>query len=332
MIRITHGKNNTPINQIIERHWEILNPRLQNGDFSEHSLVKRIKKLKEFHRNDMARGKELFYEILLQNNFEYLKKIIKCQAAELPNIIDEISELLKYCDLFYNNDIDQDFTIELLNEAFQYSNWRSSGKANTLFELLDISVCPYCNLSHVFFDDDAEKLIVSYDHYYDKATYPYLSLTFSNLIPSCATCNQNYKSIFQFNIETHLHPYLDDYNANCSFSFYYSEYSPNANITIDVLNDQDTRSPRYNLDFSLAGRYDLDDIKRSMKAIYHLSKQYDETVKHSTLVMSGLTSIAEVERQICDLFNIPYDLNEILQTQYGKLKRDVAIQTGLLTS
>lgn len=30
-----------------------------------------------------------------------------------------------------------------------------------------------------------------FNHFYDKGTYPYLALSFYNLIPSCSTCNSS---------------------------------------------------------------------------------------------------------------------------------------------
>lgn len=333
MVRITHGLNNLTLEEIALRHWGMINPKKQNGEYyASQSLVGRVSSLLECHLANNNIGEANFYQSLLDHEYEILRRIITCNANELPAIIEEVTRLLDNCNLLDDNKIVSRFSDELLDDVFQYANWRSNGNGNELFSLMDISVCPYCNLAHVFHDEDAGKLIVSYDHYYDKGTYPYLALTFSNLIPACSTCNQNYKSIFQFKIETHLHPYLDDYNSKCAFAFSYLEFTPNSNIVIDVIEDEDNRSPRYNLDFSLSSRYNIDDIKRNMKSIFHLSKQYDETYKNSMLIMSGLQSINEVEASICETWNIPFNPREILQNQYGKLKRDIAFQTGLLTT
>ena len=333
MVKISHGLNNLTLSQITDRHWNSINPVVTGGSFHKtQSLVGRIKKLLQKHLRDGRDGEAKFYRILLDNNCLFTRRIVTCDVNELPNVIDEVTELVKYCNLFDTNKINQNFSYELLNEVFQYDNWRINGNANNLFELIDLNVCPYCNLAHVFFDDDAEKLIVSYDHYYDKGTYPYLALTFSNLIPACSICNQNYKLIFPFKIETHLHPYKDDYNTRCKFGFRYTEFAEKSNIVIDVIADSDIRSSRYNSDFSLAARYNLDDIKDNMKTIYHMSKIYDETYKNSMLALSGLQTLEQVEKEICNTLNIPFHPEEIRKKQYGKLKRDIAMDTGLLTT
>lgn len=333
MVKITHGKNSQSISEISEVHWKDLNPL--NKDKSYHqsqSLIGRINSIKKQHEYNGRTNSATFYSILLDNSFEFIKRIITCDVSQLTAVIIEVKELLEYCNLLNQDKIEDTFALELLNDIFQYDNWRSNGKGNEMFDLIGISVCPYCNIGHVFFDDDAGKLIVSYDHYYDKANYPFLALTFSNLIPSCSTCNQNYKSIFQFNTDTHLHPYLDDYNTRCTFRFVYTEYSNRSNILIDIEAENDIRSGRYNLDFSLAARYNLDDIHRNLKMLYHLALQYDETNKISMLNLTGLQNIREVEKEICGKFNIPFHPMEILQTQYGKLRRDIAKETGLLTT
>jgi hypothetical protein len=71
---------------------------------------------------------------------------------------------------------------------------------------LGINTCLYCNRNHIHYDY-GKKIGTTLDHFYDKATYLYLALSFYNLIPSCYSCNTQLKGSKLFTIETHLHPY-----------------------------------------------------------------------------------------------------------------------------
>lgn len=47
-------------------------------------------------------------------------------------------------------------------------------------------ICPFCGLRRLENPRDKRN---EYDHYLDKATYPYLAVNFINLVPMCDTCN-----------------------------------------------------------------------------------------------------------------------------------------------
>lgn len=82
-----------------------------------------------------------------------------------------------------------------------YSGYFSNGEdkyvfedynAFKLLELLDISVCPYCEdekLDVVMNAVGKRRRTSEIDHFFDKGTYPALAMNFYNLIPSGQTCN-----------------------------------------------------------------------------------------------------------------------------------------------
>lgn len=49
--------------------------------------------------------------------------------------------------------------------------------------------CPYCNRNYIYALDKKNKIKPPIDHFYPKSIYPFLGLSFYNLIPSCSTCN-----------------------------------------------------------------------------------------------------------------------------------------------
>lgn len=97
--------------------------------------------------------------------------------------------------------------------AFGYNRYRQ-GALVKLASYLNVKTCPYCNLHYTLSISDInpqkKKVLMAkmqFDHYYDKATYPFLSMSLYNLIPSCPICNQG-KS--QKLLPLAFHPYYGD--------------------------------------------------------------------------------------------------------------------------
>lgn len=110
------------------------------------------------------------------------------------------------------------------NSIFNYSKFRSydrDGNPNkyggyAFIQKLGINVCPYCNriFTHSHINQGKAKATPQLDHFYSKKNYPFLSLSFYNLIPSCENCNSRLKGSKDFYKNPHLHPYengFDDY-------------------------------------------------------------------------------------------------------------------------
>lgn len=74
---------------------------------------------------------------------------------------------------------------------------------------LNLSVCPYCNRQYIFGTDNSRKVGAQFDHFYSKSKYPYLALSFYNLIPCCPTCN---KAKGEDHIK--INPYIEGFDNN----------------------------------------------------------------------------------------------------------------------
>lgn len=64
--------------------------------------------------------------------------------------------------------------------------------AATLTHSLGIKVCPYCNknyINNIYYSGDKVKRTCQIDHFHSKDSYPFLAISFFNLIPCCSTCN-----------------------------------------------------------------------------------------------------------------------------------------------
>ncbi len=131
------------------------------------------------------------------------------------------------------------FGEQLLN-AFNYKNYRHSCLVE-LAKKLNVKTCPYCNMSFTLYAEQShpgkrkasivEKFTrLQFDHFYDKMSYPMLSMSLYNLIPSCPTCNQG-KSAHALPVI--FHPYMNDIHS--LFAFEVSE--PIAGYTGDDMPD-----------------------------------------------------------------------------------------------
>ena len=82
-----------------------------------------------------------------------------------------------------------------------------------LAEQLDIKTCPYCNRQYTFtVKKDTKSIRPELDHFYSKSEYPYLALSFYNLIPACPTCNH-----IKSNDPIDKHPYFEGFDDNFKF-------------------------------------------------------------------------------------------------------------------
>lgn len=70
------------------------------------------------------------------------------------------------------------------------NKFKESKVAYHFFKRLNVRTCPYCNRQYTFtISSKTANTSPEYDHFYDKAEFPILALSFYNLVPSCHTCN-----------------------------------------------------------------------------------------------------------------------------------------------
>ena len=115
-----------------------------------------------------------------------------------------------------------------------YTGWFLKDKKNYwLSNLLDQHTCTYCNREYIFTYKNisgGKGMVPQFDHWFAKTDFPLLSLSFYNLIPSCATCN-TIKSTTNLNLTDHLHPYIDS-NISKSYKFSYLPVTNSGNRLI----------------------------------------------------------------------------------------------------
>lgn len=97
------------------------------------------------------------------------------------------------------NDKTNDFKeYQKVFEDLYKSELSSSSFKKSFFNLFDeVNACPYCNRNYINpihkkekFGKDNQNQAPDIEHFFPKSIYPFLSLSISNLIPSCAFCNK----------------------------------------------------------------------------------------------------------------------------------------------
>lgn len=79
--------------------------------------------------------------------------------------------------------------------AFNYDKYRRKHLLKHA-EKLNVKTCCYCNMNYTLLIEEKnaqsidQKALMQFDHFYDKAKFPHLSMSMYNLIPCCGTCNQ----------------------------------------------------------------------------------------------------------------------------------------------
>ena len=131
--------------------------------------------------------------------------ILKCPARNLQNIISEFNE--HFPD---HNDEGWKSYQKYMKDIYK----RFIAKNGIwLSQKLNVSVCPYCNRQYTSTVNGSKKIRPQFDHFYPKSKYPYLALSFYNLIPCCPTCNHA-----KGDDEIDLNPYVNGFSEECSFS------------------------------------------------------------------------------------------------------------------
>ncbi|MGE7918260.1 hypothetical protein ACQKM9_04830 [Viridibacillus sp. NPDC093762] len=97
---------------------------------------------------------------------------------------------------------------EIFEGEYKYFYSSTNWNAYLFLNELNISICPYCSSQFIFlYNDKGKKTRATLDHFFDKATYPFLSVSIFNLVPACKVCNSDLKSTKEFTLKKNYSPY-----------------------------------------------------------------------------------------------------------------------------
>ena len=256
-----------------------------------------------------------------------LKSIITKQPIDLMRLNDQFQNLVKNKRPKVNSQ---------LKMIFDYDNFCSKKSikydAYDLAKKLDVRVCLYCNRMYTLTiktSNKKEQHIVrpEFDHFFDKAAYPMLALSIYNLIPSCTICNSILKGRKKFELNTHIHPYMDNCLPNYKYTFrphdVISILGRSSNLEIEIVPDETPISTKitttaevFNLEAIYSGHTeeltDLFDIK------YRFSNTYLSQI-FTTYNTLGI-SYEEAYRIV---FGVHYNESDFGRRPFSKLKKDI---------
>lgn len=141
---------------------------------------------------------------------EFLKNQVEFLLTAKPETLERVKKVTDRLHLFGKSKVMSKRFKKKIRNAFGYERYRS-GRLVEHAERLNVKTCCYCNMNYTLLIEQKKaktiemKALMQFDHFYDKAKYPHLSMSMYNLIPSCATCNQGKPR--KGNLPLHFNPY-----------------------------------------------------------------------------------------------------------------------------
>lgn len=307
---------------LANRHWENVKANLI-------ARIKKVIKSKEivFDKNDVALSDSLkgFLNELLENN--NLEKLIKTESDQLPTLIEEYETLRgNFINRKKTNEMDDDYRI--LYNIFVNHGYKKLDNLNFIKQL-QLDTCVYCNRSYTFHLDEKGEPKPEIDHFYPKDIYPFLAVSYYNLIPSCQTCNgyggkhstdtylENTKNPYQINNDDFLFSYeitsLDFMNP----------ISKKGAVKIVLPKKINSNADLFKLE-KLYQKHEDHVLELIVKSKLDYTEKYRDYLKS----YEGLNfSNAEIDRMIIGNYT---SLDELHKRPLSKLYRDIALELGLI--
>ncbi len=323
---------------LAKRHYIFLNEKVKAGGYRAGAMISRLKQAKI----DDAGNPLLvsFWEYFLRDNNKNLKKILIGRPGILQEVIADITA--RFPGIAFSQIVTGRLQASIegkrVQEIFDYSGlYRSKQYCHDVYAKLEISSCPYCNEGTAKVDcyDDGDDLLNvlnhQLDHFFCQVRYPYLSLSFFNLIPACNVCNSGYKGTSDFTTTTHINPY--DKSVDEHFEFYLTDKAIFKEVEVNIDYQSRIAFPNSALDdFDIKTRYNHPTVKkqifRSYNALDTHSAKINREIRETYGIEMPLEDRLRSEERML-IFQAPSESRDILFQQYGKLKRDLFLDLEL---
>lgn len=175
-----------------KEHYNALKQQIQKNlnDVKDGKIIG-LKKPKNKEKENELKEKQSVYSKLFADNCSFFEYIIEKRELIISGNLSELKKFSESLNTNYSNLLQNDDIKKILLSIFNYEQFKESKNycAFDFAKKLGVRVCPYCNRSYVF-GICKEGTRLELDHYYPKSAYPYLAISFYNLIPSCASCNR----------------------------------------------------------------------------------------------------------------------------------------------
>jgi len=273
-------------------------------------LVSRINKKKI--RRDLKRELLADLEELIKSEPKKLISLNKKYLLKFPKKVNKKGKL-------ENN--------KIITYIFNYKEFRRKF-GYELSESLKIECCPYCNknFTSILLIKSAidKKVFPEFDHFYSQSSFPFLTLSFYNLIPSCNVCNTHFKS--KKDSTNIFHPYTVVKSNHFNFKNFPNDvaslYGSSKNITLNF---------NYNLSLSENKKLEASLIFFGIKEIYEqchtdlIEKIIHKKIAFSDRYIKELQNTYKMsfEEAYTILFETHLEENKLHKKPFSKLKKDV---------
>lgn len=210
-------RNRTAAYKKLLKKYRVKKPRRLKGNERERRLKRDQLLAAEVIQKENSELYQFLYSESLQDtceppriNRKNLRRLLTTKMDELDTDLQKIAQNSKH-------------SKDMLDVVFRYTAFSESADILKLLKDMNVSVCPYCNRQYTFtFSKDNKSSRPQLDHFYPKDKYPCFAVSFYNLIPSCALCN-NAKSNSDIADKNKriLYPYSDEMGDDVRFETRY---------------------------------------------------------------------------------------------------------------
>lgn len=185
-----------------------------------------------------------------------------------------------------------------------------------------LRVCPYCGMEFIQPSGKTKKQI---DHFFPKNRYPFLALSYFNLIPSCDTCNESPNKgqrdpIEQLTLGNKIqHPYMMNGNiVRFNVGMKVANIFEDANFEVVVGFKEKALLDGYNLFFDISERYKSHNVEAGN--IFRSQYKY----KKAKGYYAGMPiDKAWIDEAYDNLFNFAPENNNPWSQEFFKMKVDM---------
>jgi hypothetical protein len=252
-------------------------------------------------------------------------------------IVDKVGEVIKPAD---EKEFGEDYFNEMIETYKNFADRKSffnlfEGKAKnqyysaiSMVYTIDLNVCPYCNRS--FINTTKKEKGDNYrtcqlDHFYPKSKYPYLALSFYNLIPVCGTCNHLKGKDYNLNIPS---PYeLESADDLVKFELKLKSADLMSKTGQEIIINP------INSDYNVNSPIPLSELYKYHIDVAHeiLQKKYIYTDERIGELFSSFPDLFDSEREVKQLLVGNYlDPDDFNKRPLSKLTHDIMVDVGWL--
>lgn len=227
-------------------------------------------------------------------------------------------------------------SLSKLKYVFNYDKFQSE-ITKFFTDNFDFRTCFYCNKDFITnFNTDKKVSTFQLDHFFDKATYPYLALSFYNLIPSCYGCNAKVKlsaNTFENNSKKSCIAPNDkkfDFHQKVKFKLLLDDSCKNLHIKskddidINLKENYSDMYDKYIEIFKLNERY-----KAHKDIVFEMIQKVELYPESRLKELENLTAIPfqQIKK---DIFNLIDENEDLSKKPFSKLIVDMTKELGIL--